>query len=255
MSDPEQDDSVPPPPWARSRRRQAPARVPLTRDRIVDAAYDVLDRDGFDRLSMRQVAGELGVAVSALYAHVASKNELLQLMYERLFREYPLPDADPEHWQEQLKEFARSGRARLLAHRDMAKVSMSGLPFTPQLFPYMERLIAIFRAAGLPPRLAATAGDLLATYTDAFVLEEQMWEDRRRTAELASWDEMRATIQGYFEELPPDRFPNLVELSADFFAENNDQRFDLGLEIILRGLASYIERPPGGAAAGDPREP
>ncbi|MEU8269629.1 TetR/AcrR family transcriptional regulator [Sphaerisporangium sp. NPDC049002] len=243
MSEPERDDQTMPSaaPWERARKRPAPVRVPLTRERIVDAAFVVLDREGFDRLSMRQVASELSVAVSALYAHVRSKDELYQLMYNRLFDGHELPDPDPEHWQEQIKEFARHGRARLLAHRDMARISMSHVPFTPELLPHVERLMAIFRSAGLPDKVAATAGDMISTYMDGFAFEESMWEERRRTSEADTWDEMRATLMGYFDALPPDRFPNLVALAGMMFHETNDARFELGLEIILRGLASYVQ--------------
>ncbi|MFC4588380.1 TetR/AcrR family transcriptional regulator [Sphaerisporangium corydalis] len=247
MSEPESGgESMAPPPWERSRRRVAPVRVPLTLERITDAAFTVLDREGFERLSMRQVAAELGVAVSALYAHVAGKDELLQQMYNRLFEGYELPDPDPEHWQDQVKDFARQGRERLLAHRDMARISMAHVPFTPELLPHIERLMAIFRAAGLPDAVAAAAGDMISTYMDGFTYEESMWEERRRTTKADSWEEMQATIKGYFDALPPERFPHLVALSGLMFDESNDDRFELGLDIIMRGLASYIQPGPQG---------
>ena len=243
MSESGRDDPqvVPPPPWERSRRRTPQVRVPLTRERIVDAAYVVLDRDGYDKLSMRQVAVELGVAVSALYAHLESKEELLGAMYTRLFDGYELPDPDPEHWQDQIRDFARQGRERLLQHRDMARISMMHVPFTPDLLPTVERLLAILRSAGLPDRVAAAAGDMISTFMEGFVLEESVWEERRRTTKTATWDDMRTTIAGYFDALPPERFPNLVALSGMMFDDPNEDRFNLGLEIITRGLASYIE--------------
>src|SRR3954471_19073830 len=113
------DEDVPIPPWERPRRRPAPARVPLSRERIVDAAYEVLDREGLDRFSMRLVAAELRVAVSALYAPVPRKDELLELMYRRLFERVELPALDRPDWKEQLKRYARDSRARLSEHRDL----------------------------------------------------------------------------------------------------------------------------------------
>lgn len=246
MSEAGHDDGqdVPAPPWERSRRRVAPARVPLTRDRIVDAAFVVLDREGYDGLSMRQVATQLGVAVSALYAHVTSKDELLEHMYTRLFTGYEVPEPDPANWREQVKDFAMHGRARLLQHRDMARISMAHVPFTPELLPHVERILAIFRQAGLPDEVAAAAGDMISTFMDGFAFEETMWEERRRNADAASWDEMRVTLKRYFDALPPERFPNLIALSDAMFRDTNDARFELGIDIILRGLASYI--PPKG---------
>ena len=235
-----QRDDVPTPPWERPRKRQAPARVPLTRERIVDAAFVVLDRDGLDKLSMRQVAAELGFAVSALYVHVDGKDELFELMYNRMFDDADLPEPDPERWQEQIKDFARSGRQRLLRHRDMARISMGHVPFTAELLPYVEKLFAIFRAGGLPDKVMAIAGDLLSTYMEGFTLEESMWQERMRDS---SWKTISAETKDYFSSLPPDRFPNMVALAPLLVEESNDYRFELGLDVIVRGLASYAEPP------------
>ncbi|SNT62706.1 transcriptional regulator, TetR family [Streptosporangium subroseum] len=244
------NDELPALPWERSRRRTAPARIPLTRDRIVDAAYVVLDREGYEKLGMRQVAAELGVAVSALYSHVSSKDELFELMYVRMFDDWDLPEPDPEHWREQVAEYARDGRARLHKHRDMARISMGGIPFGPETLPYMDRILGIFRAGGLPDRVAGAAGDVISTFIDGFALEESMWETRRRESGQNSWAEMRETLERYFEELPPDRFPHLVALSNTMFENSNDDRFDLGIEIIIRGLASFVEEVEKTEAGG-----
>ena len=241
----------PPSPWERGRtartRSAAPARTPLSRERVVDAAFTVLDRQGLDGLSMRQVAAELGVTVSALYAHVGSKDELLELMYTRLFDDFEPPAADPDRWQQEIRAYARAARRRLLAHRDMGRISMAHVPFTAELLPHVEALLAVFRTAGLPDRIAAEAGDLISTYIDGFVLEEGMWQDRaaEQNAGTASparpdWREMADEMQNYFASLPAADFPHLRALAGVMVTDSSDERFDIGLEIILRGLASYL---------------
>ncbi|MEU4083317.1 TetR/AcrR family transcriptional regulator [Streptomyces aureus] len=241
-------ETPPPSPWERerpARARVTPAREPLSRERIVEAAFVVLDRSGLDKLSMRQVASELDVAVSALYAYVRSKDDLLELMYTRQFASFTLPEPDPERWQEQVRDYARSWRRILLSHRDMARISMAHVPFTAELLPYVEALLAIFRTAGLPDRIAAEAGDLISTYIDGFVLEEGMWQDRAAeqaggTLARPDWREMADEMQNYFASLPEGDFPHLRALSGSMVTESSDERFDIGLEIILRGLASYL---------------
>lgn len=246
-------DELPALPWERTRRRTGPARIPLTRDRIVEAAYTVLDRVGYEKLSMRQVAAELGVAVSALYAHVSSKDELLELMYLRMFRDWELPPPDPDNWREQIRQYARTGRTRLHEHRDMARIAMTGFPFSAEALPHLEQLLAVFRAGGLPDHLAGAAGDMISTFMNGFAFEESVWEDRQEEVDESprdqpvserSWAEIRETLERYFRELPPDRFPNLVELSDVMLQRTNDERFDLGIEIIIRGLASYAAEHP-----------
>jgi AcrR family transcriptional regulator len=244
----------PPSPWERERpapARVTPARAPLSRERVVDAAFTVLDRQGLDGLSMRQVAAELGVTVSALYAHVSSKDDVLELMYTRLFDDYKPPEADPERWQEEVRAYAREGRRRLLAHRDMARISMAHVPFTAELLPHVEALLGVFRTAGLPDRIAAEASDLISTYIDGFVLEEGMWQDRaaQQNTDTSSparpdWREMAGEMQNYFAALPAADFPHLRALAGVMVTDSSDERFDIGLEIILRGLASYLPTDP-----------
>ncbi|MET8409579.1 TetR/AcrR family transcriptional regulator [Streptomyces sp. NPDC005195] len=255
----------PPSPWERerpARARVAPARTPLSRERIAEAALTVLDRQGLDRLSMRQVAAELDVTVSALYAHVSSKDDLLELMYTRLFDGFEPPAADPERWQEEVRDYARSGRRRLLSHRDMARISMAHVPFTAELLPHVEALLAVFRTAGLPDRIAAEAGDLISTYIDGFTLEEGMWQDRAAQQGGASssparpdWREMAGEMQDYFASLPAADFPHLRALAGVMVTDSSDERFDIGLEIILRGLASYLPDPAPRTGADAPRTP
>lgn len=252
MSDAAAGTPAPPPPspWERerpTRARLAPARTPLSRERVVEAAFTVLDRQGLDGMSMRQVAAELGVTVSALYAHVRSKEDLLELMYTRLFADFQLPETDPERWREQVRDYARYWRRRLLSHRDMARISMAHVPFTAELLPHVEALLALFRTAGLPDRIAAEAGDLISTYIDGFVLEEGMWQDRaaRHSPEESSlarpdWREMADEMQNYFASLPEAEFPHLRALAGVMVTDSSEERFDIGLEIILRGLASYL---------------
>ncbi|MEU6814529.1 TetR/AcrR family transcriptional regulator [Streptomyces sp. NPDC046860] len=253
MSDAAAGKSAPPPPspWERerpARPQAAPQRAPLSRERIVEAAFEVLDRQGLDGLSMRQVAAELGVTVSALYAHVSSKDDLLELMYTRLFDDFRMPEPDPERWREQIRDYARAGRKRLLSHRDVARISMAHVPFTAELLPHVEGLLAIFRTAGLPDRIAAEAGDLISTYIDGFVLEEGMWQDRAAARPEGAdssrarpdWREMAGEMQNYFASLPAADFPHLRALADVMVTDSSDERFDIGLEIILRGLASYL---------------
>ncbi|MGW2278730.1 TetR/AcrR family transcriptional regulator [Streptomyces sp. NPDC001770] len=255
MTDPATGTPAPPPPspWARARPARAqgtPARLPLSRDRVVDAAFTVLDRAGLDGLSMRQVAAELGVSASALYAHVSSKDDLLELMYTRLFDGFSIPRPDPARWREQVRDYARSARQRLLAHRDMARISMAHAPFTAELLPHVEAVVAVFRVAGLPDRIAARAGDIISTYIDGFVLEEGMWRDRGAghegddpSPEPSDRREMAGEMQTYLASLPAADFPHLRALSGLLVTDSSEERFDVGLEIILRGLASYLPDP------------
>jgi len=103
-------EPTPEPPWARGPEDRPARRVSLTREGIVDAALVVLDRDGIEGFSMRAVAEELGTGAGSLYWHVRGKEELLNLMVDRVIGELEVPDPDPPRWQEQAKELAQGMR-------------------------------------------------------------------------------------------------------------------------------------------------
>ncbi|MGO2637217.1 TetR/AcrR family transcriptional regulator, partial [Corynebacterium variabile] len=59
------------------RRAGRPAKPLLNRELIADAALDLVTADGTDGLTMKSLAGRLGVSVSSLYNHIAGKADLL----------------------------------------------------------------------------------------------------------------------------------------------------------------------------------
>jgi AcrR family transcriptional regulator len=224
---------APEPPW---RRKPEPPdrgeRRPLTRDAIVDAALVLLDREGIAGLSMRRLAKELDVGAASLYWHVGDKEELLGLLLDRIVGETEVPDPDPPNWQEQMKELGRESRRLLQRHRDAAQISMGRVPVGPNSMPVMERNLAILVAAGLPPRVLALAADMFALYVGGFAFEESLRGDESADPEQ---------LAQYFRSLPKDEFPTLVALADDLTAGDADERFEFGLELLVRGLEAMAK--------------
>ena len=127
---------IPPPPWQRlpdrsSRRR----REPISREAIVKAAIDLLDREGLPALSMRRLGDERGAGAASLYWHVGSKDGLLDLVLDEIIGEQQVPDPDPARWQEQLKEVARIMRrtqGRRSSSKNMCSVRQRPMPVAPK---------------------------------------------------------------------------------------------------------------------------
>jgi AcrR family transcriptional regulator len=230
-------EPVPPPPWQRtparaSRRR----RDPISKEAIVAAAIRLMDAEGFDALSMRRIAEELGTGAASLYWHVGSKDGLLDLVFEELIGEVTVPDPDPPRWREQVKELARAQRAGTLRHPYIVRVSIGRIPMGPNALVFSERSLAILRAGGLPPRLAVRASHLLISTVNGFTIDETgvsgTGPDRSAPAADAA-----AAAGGYLATLPPDRFPNLVGLAKEFADADRDARFELLIDIFVDGLA------------------
>ena len=238
--------SLPEPPWS-SRREKPPARVPITREAITEAALRVIDADGLDALSMRRLAEELGCQASALYGHVSGKSEVLSLVLDRVASEIEIPDPDPERWQEQIKDVARAIYTVFVAHRDLAGASLANIPTGPNTVYLIDRFLALLRAGGLPLQAAAYAADLLPQFVTASAYEFGLFERR-----LVDEPEYFARLSDYYRALPADRFPVLASMVNELMAdEGPDARFEFGLDVIVRGLAALATdyREPSSAAS------
>ena len=129
--------------------------MPVTRGQIVAAALDLLDEAGLDGLTLRQLAGRLGIRAPTLYWHVRDKRELLDLLAAAILDEALAAWREPQPgqpWWEWLGARARVMRAALLAHRDSARIVAGNRPPESSL-PGIERQL---QALGAPASPRAT---------------------------------------------------------------------------------------------------
>jgi AcrR family transcriptional regulator len=239
---------LPPLPWQQHEPRPARSREPLTRDAIVDAALRVLDADGFDALTMRRVAQELDTGAASLYAHVANKDQLVDLVLDRVYGEFETPDPGP--WQEQVKQLVRSGLRVMLAHPGLARATLAAIPMGPNGLALMEQGLAIARAAKVPDHIAAYVGELFGQYISVSAIEREANRERMGGDDPALLAEYARQFRDYLQSLPVGQYPNLAAMADALVAVNDqDERFELGLDIIVRGLASYASEDGGGEAA------
>jgi AcrR family transcriptional regulator len=178
--------------------------VGLSRAQIVDAAFATLRRHGLGGMSMRRLAQDLGVQHGALYYHIASKQELLAAVAERI-----LSDSLGETLAADPLQAACEVREALLRVRDGAEVVSFALAYRPAALAPLSDLHRLFTGQ-LPPREARWAARTLVHYVLGFVAEEQ------NRAEL-----VRAKILG-----------------ADPDQAGSRAAFEFGVRAILRGLTA-----------------
>jgi AcrR family transcriptional regulator len=242
-------DQLPIPPWSAARKRPAgpSAKAPLTRDAIVEAALAVLDAEGLEGVSMRRVAQRLETGPASLYQHVGNKDELLELVLDRVSGEVeiPAPGVGPDGWQEPLKELLRATRKVLGAHQDLAYVMLGRVPTGPNALAGAEGMLRILRAGDVPERVAAYAVDALALFVASVTYEEAIQARLMGTMEEAK--AYVAGVQKYFAALPPDRFPTLVAMADQLtaFDEHEDDRFEFALDVQIRGIAALAAEQRG----------
>jgi AcrR family transcriptional regulator len=89
---------------------------PLTRDELLDAALAIVDSEGLAALTMRRLAGAVGVEAMSLYHHVPHKEALLDGVVERMRSEMQLPETAPDDWADALEAIFVEYRRVLTAH-------------------------------------------------------------------------------------------------------------------------------------------
>ena len=243
------EPDIPPPPWQRTPERPARRRRdPISRDAIVTAAVQLLDREGLAALSMRKLADELGAGAASLYWHVGSKDGLLDLVMDEVIGEGKVPDPDPEHWQEQVKQIARDQRAASLRHPWIVRVSIGRIPMGPNALRYTERILAILRAGGLPPHLAVQGYLLLIATVNGFTIDETGVDDSAGPAASApptdpgTRQQAADMARDYIASLPAGAFPNMTALADEFALSDPVERFELLIDIFVDGLSRRAAR-------------
>jgi AcrR family transcriptional regulator len=208
---------------------RAPRRVPLSRERVLDAAIKLADQGGLESLSMRKLGQELGVEAMALYYHFANKDEVIDGIVDIVFSQIDLP-ASGVDWKSAMRQRAVSLRDVLLRHRWAIGLMESRRKPGPANLRHHDVVIGSLRSAGLDMPTIAHAYSLVDSYIYGFALFTMNipFDPSEEVAELG---------QGVLRAFPVNAYPNLVAyISAMRPGYNYGDEFEYGLDLILDGL-------------------
>jgi AcrR family transcriptional regulator len=211
-------------------------RIPLTRERVLQAAVALADESGSESLSMRRLGEAVGVEAMSLYNHVANKEDLLDGMIDVVFGEIDLPSRG-EHWKTAMRQRAISARRVLSRHGWAIGFMESRSSPGPATLRHHDAVIGCLRDAGFSIELAAHAFSVLDSYIYGFALQERSlpFHTPEETAELA---------HDIFSAIPADEYPHLAELTARHVLQpgyDYGDEFEYGLDLILDGLETTSE--------------
>lgn len=204
--------------------------MPLTRDQVIETAFEILRDYGLADLSMRRLARDLGVQPGALYWHVKNKQELLGVLSVMILvpaDSGPMDAGTGSHADSgadagaetaafaALRLQSRAIRRALLKVRDGAEVVALTHAIDPESLTVLRRLSLGFEAAGLRGHNAGWAARALVHYILGSVTEEQ-------------------TRSGLIQA-------GVLESRADLAGA--DTAFDFGLGLLLTGAATVTGAP------------
>jgi AcrR family transcriptional regulator len=210
----------------------------ITRQVVLAAALDIIDRDGIDGLSMRRLARALGRDPMILYRHAPNKAALLDGVAETVLAKLAVDATDPD-WVGQLRSVARSYRALALAHPHVVPLLVTRPLATPlALRPHgtlrpLEDVLALLTRAGF------TAPDALHIYRALFgFLHGHVLNELQEIVDNP--DETDDLLRLGLHRLPIGEFPLLRSLATVLASYDGAAELERGLDILLTGLTATL---------------
>lgn len=230
--------------WMRPERPARGPRPAYSRARITEAAIRIADAEGLEAATMRRIAAEIGAGAMSLYRYVPSRDDLVELMADRLQGEIDLEGVPSGDWRADLTRYAEGLRAMWLRHPWIAGVRRSLPGFGPNQLRLIERVMAV-----LDPYVSIDESlslmSILSGYVESAARDEvgQAEEGRRGGVTAAEW---MARYSPYVQQLVESgEYPMFtkVVLEARQPHLDHDDRFRYGLERVLDCLAGALSSP------------
>ncbi|NEO83890.1 MAG: TetR/AcrR family transcriptional regulator [Spirulina sp. SIO3F2] len=209
-----------------NKRQQA---VPLSRERVLKAALQLVDAEGIEALSMRKLAQALGVQAMSLYNHVVNKDEIIDGIVDLVIGEIELPDRTSA-WQTAMRKRARSAHTVLLQHPWATLTIVSRVNVGPANLRYVDATLGCLREAGFSWEMADHAWNAIDSHIYGFTLQELNFPFEAT--------EYADTAARFIDLIPPEQYPYLNGLTQQVMGRAYDgiHDFELGLELLLAGL-------------------
>jgi len=140
-------------------------RPPLDRDKVLASALSLADRDGVERLTVRNLATELGVSPMAIYWHFESKAAVMAELVDHVVGQYDVHPGEGGTLRERARKTFRTMYQGLHDHPGI--IALLGQPETrgKTSLSVMQALLTQLAAAGQTPRQAQQSYHLLMSFT------------------------------------------------------------------------------------------
>jgi AcrR family transcriptional regulator len=232
---------VKPPIWARPEPRGSRRGAALSLDQIAEVALAIADHEGLEAVSIRRIARELGSGAMSLYHYFDSRDELLDLMSDRVAAEMVVPEL-PGDWRAAVQAIALQSRDTFRRHPWLHSALRGSPRITPNLLRHVEQssqAVAGLAREGVNPALLTALVVAVDDYTIGFTVREAAAENPgNRAAGIAD-----ALQEPYVRALlESGEFPLLSEFSGSGVDIEIEDRFEMGLDWLLDGFAAKIGR-------------
>lgn len=233
--------------------RPAPGsrRPAYTREQIARTAIAIADAEGFEAVSMRRIAGELGAGTMTLYHYVGGKDELVAVVSDAIMAEIIVPDDElPDGWREGLAEIARRTVEIFRRHPWIVEHMGEGDPSAmgPSVLRHVEQTFEVTARTGLDVEKQVELSSIVDDYVFGHAM--RAYHHAGLGSEEDSKERLDAMVAYLTEQLAAGAYPHLEAIAGDDpaagFARighvtSDDGRFERGLQRLLDGLEAWVE--------------
>ncbi len=212
-------------------KRRSPG---LSRHAVVDAALGIVDREGLQGLTIRALAYDLDAPPMTLYVHFKTKNDLLDLAFERLLQRL-IPPERGSTWQSEFEDVCRHMRRVLLDHPHWIPL-LTRVTVPVSAMEIYHRLLDSMWKDGFYPEAAMFAFSSAMSLAIGSVLVERMMGDPPAPLQRLT------LMKGLVAEMPRARFPRIDAAASKFDDWSFEEVFDLELHSLVTGLAEQCAR-------------
>lgn len=202
--------------------------VRLDRERILDAAAEIVGNEGLPALTMRRIGAELGADPTAVYRHFRNKQEILTQLANRLFATKAELDPDAP-WQDRLRAHTWHALLRYRNHLDLGLLLAGQSDDLPSLVDVREQSLELLVDAGLSLERAALFSQVIENHVVGcglfFAISD--YRDPRITD--------RDALRRAYALLPADQHP-LASAAAPFLFPDPDLMFQRTTELLIDAI-------------------
>src|SRR5918912_3098787 len=205
-------------------------RTPLSRDRVVESALELVDAEGPDALTMRRLGRDLGVEAMSIYEYTSGKDDLVRAVMERLLEELELPTSGHPDWKQRIRDVVDAWLRLSERHPKAFPLLYRERPFFPRDLFFPEEIYDALRQAGFDEEATVRSYGAIALFVNGALMRGSP----ATSGASSRWDDAPA-----FDEAA---FPRIAELLPYAHPLAWQTLFDRGLDLLLDGLEAELLR-------------
>jgi AcrR family transcriptional regulator len=217
-------------------RRPERRQEPLSRERIVSAAVELLDTVGEGGLTFRALAERLATGPGAIYWHVTGKSELLAAATDAVVSTALAGDETDATPQEAIRALALGLFDAIDAH-PWVGTQLARTPSQPPILQVFERIGRQVQALRVPEAAQFTAASALLHYI--LGVAGQNAANARTCPPDTDRTEFLDTVATAWARLDPDQYAFTRNVAGQLREHDDRAEFLAGIELILTGITAH----------------